>query len=224
MTDGFYESFEIETRKGKKIDVIDSGKEFFSGKGIDIVEYRIASPTITKELSSGTRRFLDHSCDCCGSDLTKVESGGTNLKIKPKRHMIWIDKSDNMYKTCYKKKGCLDVANDKTRRYRDVLLSEKKMTLKSFWAGTYVKEIDRDYFLADALYNKRYECLESTFENYIIPFVRKWSKTPIDKTNVMVFMDHFEILKNHTDYYHSSLTKSLFIDKIIVLIGAINER
>ena len=223
MSDKFYSDFYMELRKGKNIDVIESGIKFFSAHGIEIESYYIAVPSISKNVEEISKEHLNHSCDCCKTDLVRLTSAvyvdgdeEEDIKVRPKRHLVWVDKKGNTYKTCYKKKLCLDKANERLDKYRGAVISSPEITLQSFWKQSNLGlDHSTTYLSKERLFR-----LEKTFLEIVSPFLKKWSSRSIDKSNVISFIDDFEGLKKHASLYPSANTQALFVDKVIILIGA----
>lgn len=198
-------SFGAAVSEGNNLAILKKARTWFKeNKDIDIVQYFHSFSNTSRD-----RHWLKasdyHSCAICGRDLYKKSEG----KARQMKHFIFIDSMANQHYVCAYLNRCLTrvKAEDQVDKVLPV----------SFPSFSQFHEIEDS---SDFPYR---EDMEKAYEKYALPFLEKWYKIEIMKSNVFEFYRDLSEIESRYLIWYEPDAANLFVRKIMKLIGVMYD-
>lgn len=163
------------------------GKLWFKTQGIDIVDYMYCRSNNSRSHASLDSSDLK-SCEICGQFLYKIDEesryvndDSTQVQIVQKRHMVFIDSKGHGHYTCYGVNRCFSRVGFDLDNVDDVpVLEYTPPSLEKFLES----DINMDHLQENFIDGAR-----APYESYVKPFLESWIHEPINKNNVLDFIN-----------------------------------
>jgi hypothetical protein len=200
--------------KGNKIDVYSKLRSWFlDKKGVDIVGYyTVFYPHTRKKIWIDNKDL--HKCEICSQNLYTLNSNSSeedddvtykDVTITQKKHMICLDKSGNMHRTCFGISRCF-------RRVSFTPDSNLNPCSISFSLKDILEVNPSD---VDSVF---WKSIDSDFNLNVKPFILKWVNRDVNKNNIMEFIADLGKIDSHMAFYDER-AGDIFIKKLLLIIG-----
>lgn len=189
--------FGNEISLGENLSVLRKARDYFAKKhGESIIDYWFCYNNKTMRTADGLDKKLLRKCCISGKDLYHVIVEDEIIKIRQKRHLIFVTVSGKKFYTAY--------MLEKMLRDLGFVAEEKELDLAP------VPDINEflnfsPKELADEEKVQYFEAARDDYNDKIVPFVLKWRDITVSKDNLIDFLSELEGIKSHLLFYGDGL-------------------
>jgi len=206
--------FLTKLKLGKNLKVLNSAREWFASKGIDVVRYFFSTSNPVRNQSVLTDHDLNE-CEICGQDLYRIDESSrynnfSQIRVTHKKHLVFIDNVGRRHMTCYALNRCFRrVGYDINGGNGEDIFDFTPPSVEEFASP----EIDMDSLSDSVRESVRYD-----YNRIVTSFLESWVHTKINKDNVMKFFRDLDFVM--TKFVHLYCEEvGLFRQKILNIIG-----
>ena len=219
-------TFGTSVKVGTSIDTLDRAAIFFEQKkNTRIVKYYYCDEPSEREAIWIKQGDLK-KCEVCAREIYHIKYDYTETdegvkKFSQKKHLIFIDNAGSQHYTCYGLNWCFKRVGfhcPPRPSNREVSLVET-LPLPSFEEFHSLEE--QDFFNLNTEHSFAVS-IKSSYENKVLPVLRKWMHKEIDKSNVLSFTRDWGKIYDHLLFYDEQ-GQSLFLKKMYTMLGIYQE-
>lgn len=218
-------SFGAELKLGNNFNVLKKAREYFMMReDIYISQYYCCTENVVKSEKWISKGDLQR-CEICGKKLYQekedtnptFESEGGN-QIKQKKHMVFTDSEGKDHYTCYGLQWCFKDVGFKYEKSDNDDDDQEEL----FKPPEFEEFIPLEKQSVNGLDEEVVKSARMSYQSLVIPFMKKWVYTSIDKMNVLRFVEDINLIEEFFKYFEKPATRKIK-QKLYDIIGVYYE-
>lgn len=221
-TSGLRDRFRSKLKEGSNLKVLNDARRWFRTQGVNIERYFFCTENKRRNKSALDDEDLK-CCEICGWRLYRMDEDSiydtsSEIKIVQKKHLLFVDSAGGQHYTCYGLSRCLERAEFDAGEQADLVDTEFEPP--SF------EELAKPELNLGQLNEAVAESIIAAYQSRVVPFLKKWTRRRIDKSNVYEFMLNFRLIENKFLflYCQSQTEVKILRNKILTIIGVRYEK